>query len=162
MTTRSAAALLAAVLLLPGSVMAAQKAPSVAFETLSGQSKELADYRGKLVLVNFWAPWCPPCRREMPDLQSFHERHDDTVVLGLAVQAKSRKSVTNMVDMMQVEYPVVMSNAATARQFGSFRGLPTTFIVGPEGRIQAQHAGLLTPEAMQEYRRKILDDTSGS
>ena len=52
--------------------------------------------------------------------------------------------------------------AATARQFGSFRGLPTTFIVGPEGRIQAQHAGLLTPEAMQEYRRKILDDTSGS
>ncbi|HKJ72118.1 MAG TPA: TlpA disulfide reductase family protein [Gammaproteobacteria bacterium] len=152
----SRAALLAA-LLVPGLALAAPQAPDLQVQTLSGKSVSLSDYRGKLVMLNFWAPWCPPCRQEMPDLEAFHEKYDDTVVLGLAVDYRSKGNVTNMVDMMNVTYPVALADQAVASKFGGFRGLPTTFYIAPDGRILGKHAGLLPAKLMEKYRRRFLD-----
>ncbi len=137
------------------------QAPDLALETLSGDTVTLSQYRGKLVMVNFWAPWCPPCRQEMPDLQAFHQKYEDTVVLGLAVEYQSRENVANMVDMMNVTYPVALADQETARKFGRFRGLPTTFYITPDGTVFGQHPGLLPADLMETYRDKVLAD-SGS
>lgn len=156
------AALMAA-LLMPGVGAAAPQAPEVRVKTLAGKTVELADYRGKLVMVNFWAPWCPPCRQEMPDLEAFHKEHDDTVVLGLAVDYRSRENVANMADMMNLTYPVALADRSVTRKFGGFTGLPTTFYITPDGRIFGKHAGVLPPDLMEEYRRKVLaKDGAGS
>lgn len=165
MTTRlslfgiAGASLLGAVLLLTNAG-AAPEAPELSFTTLSGDKVALSDYRGKLVMVNFWAPWCPPCRQEMPDLEAFHKKYDDTVVLGLAVDYRTKGNVTNMVDMMNVTYPVAYADRAVSRKFGGFRGLPTTFYITPDGEIFGKHAGLLPPDLMEEYRRKVLGKES--
>ncbi|MFB6261057.1 MAG: TlpA family protein disulfide reductase [Thiohalorhabdaceae bacterium] len=148
--------LLAGCLLAPFPGFAAPKAPDLEVATLSQERVTLADYRGKLVLVNFWAPWCPPCRKEMPDLEAFHNKYDDTVVMGLAVNYRSKGNVTNMVDMMNITYPVALVGSKLADKFGSFRGLPTTFLVGPEGRIRETHAGVLSADLMETYRKEIL------
>ena len=136
---------------------AGKQAPDIALPTLTGETLRLADYRGQLVVVNFWAPWCPPCRQEMPDLEAFHNKHDDTVVLGLAVNYRSQDNVTNMVDMMNVTYPVAYAGSEVADKFGSFQGLPTTFVVGPEGNVREEHPGLLPAEMMESYRKEILE-----
>lgn len=138
---------------------AGSAAPEVTLETLSGDTVNLSQYRGKLVMVNFWAPWCPPCRQEMPDLQAFHQKYDDTVVLGLAVEYRSRENVVNMVDMMSVTYPVALVDREMARKFGDFRGLPTTFYITPDGRLYGQHAGILSADLMETYRKEILAET---
>lgn len=156
-------AALTAALLGPVAASGAPQAPEMAVETLSGQTLRLSDYRGKLVMVNFWAPWCPPCRQEMPDLEAFHKEHDDTVVLGLAVDYRSRENVANMADMMNLTYPVALADRSVTRKFGGFTGLPTTFYITPDGRIFGKHAGVLPPDLMEEYRRKVLaKDGAGS
>lgn len=157
LATAFACLALAVLLLVPAAGVAADQAPALEVETLSEERVSLADYRGKLVLVNFWAPWCPPCRQEMPDLEAFHNKHDDTVVLGLAVNYRSRGNVTNMVDMMNVTYPVAYASPEVADKFGSFRGLPTTFLIGPEGKVREEHPGLLPAEMMESYRKEILE-----
>ncbi|MEF8793984.1 TlpA family protein disulfide reductase [Thiohalorhabdus sp.] len=153
---------LALLLLVPVASPGAPKAPALEVETLSKERLSLTDYRGKLVLVNFWAPWCPPCRQEMPDLQAFHTKYEDTVVLGLAVNYRSKGNVTNMVDMMNITYPVAYATPEVADKFGSFRGLPQTFLISPEGRVVEEHAGLLPADRMEAYREQILGPTAGT
>ncbi|MFA9461121.1 TlpA family protein disulfide reductase [Thiohalorhabdus sp. Cl-TMA] len=133
-----------------------EKTPETALETLEGGKLRLAEYRGKLVLVNFWAPWCPPCRQEMPDLQAFHDAHADTVVVGLAVDYRSRGNVANMADMMNITYPVAYASRKTAQRFGDFRGLPTTFLISPDGRIVGRHSGVLKRGQMERFREEHL------
>jgi thiol-disulfide isomerase/thioredoxin len=155
-------AALGAALLVPATAVAAPQAPPLEIQTLAGKTVSLADYRGKLVMLNFWAPWCPPCRQEMPDLEAFHKKYDDTVVLGLAVDYRSKDNVTNMVDMMNVSYPVAYADQAIVRKFGGFRGLPTTFYIAPDGRVVGKHGGLLPADLMEKYRRQILEEASGA
>ncbi|MFP4559966.1 MAG: TlpA family protein disulfide reductase [Thiohalorhabdus sp.] len=136
--------------------MSRDKVPDVVLEDLEGESFRLSDHRGKLILVNFWAPWCPPCRQEMPDLQAFHEAHEDTVVVGLAINYRSRENVEKMVDMMNITYPVAYASPQTAEKFGSFRGLPATYLVSPDGRVIGHHSGIMSREEMEAYRDRHL------
>ena len=95
-----------ALLLLPG--VAAASAQPFVFEDMQGQTQRLADYRGKWVLVNFWATWCPPCLEEIPDLVDLHRAHrKDMVVIGVALDS-SAKSVRQFVERFKVNYPVVL------------------------------------------------------
>ena len=134
---------LALLLLISG---VASAAPGFSVTDTAGESHRLADYRGKWVLVNYWATWCPLCLEEIPDLVALYdERHDkDLMVIGVAMQYKSSKEVADYVDDMLMSYPIVLGDDKITAQIGSADVLPTTYIFNPEGKLVATRHGLIT------------------
>ena len=117
-----------------------------------GKSHRLSDYKGKWVLVNYWATWCPPCLEEIPDLIALHgKKSNNLVVIGVAMDYKNAEQVTDFAEGLLVDYPIVLGNAQVVSQIGPVQGLPTTYLYNPEGKMVAQQVGLITREAVESY-----------
>lgn len=117
-----------------------------------GKTHSLNQYKGKWVLVNFWATWCPPCLEEIPDLVALHEnKKNRLVVLGVAMDYKDPKQVLQYAEQMMVSYPIILGDHKMAAQIGSIPGLPTTYLYNPEGKVVAYNVGALTKEAVERY-----------
>lgn len=121
------------------------------FKDTKGKVHRLDDYKGKWVLVNFWATWCPPCLEEMPALQKLHETRKDLVVIGIAMDYQDPEYVKQFADDLLVTFPIVLGDRKIAAQIGKIPGLPTTYLYNPEGRVVAQNVGALTREAVERY-----------
>ena len=119
---------------------------------MQGNEQRLQDYRGKWVLVNFWATWCPPCLEEVPDLVSLHEAHKktDLVVIGVALDS-SEKSVREFVAKRHVSYSVVLGDYDMAKQVGEVEVLPTSYLYNPQGELVSYQEGLLTRSSIESY-----------
>jgi thiol-disulfide isomerase/thioredoxin len=141
--------LLIAFLLLLGLVRAAW-AGDWNLKDKDGVHYTLNGLNGKWVLVNFWAPWCPPCLEEMPDLDVMQHRHKDLQVIGVAVMYGSRKEVMDIVDKTAVSYPIVFGNEDTAGDFGGLDGMPTSFLYSPSGKLVGHHQGILTRNEIEQ------------
>lgn len=114
--------------------------PFIAFD-LEGNQVSLADYRGRTVVLNFWATWCGPCRYEAPSLASFADAHPDIPVLGLAIDGPPRK-VGQVAADIGMTYPVVTVGPRVSDAY-KVEQLPTTVVVGPEGQVRWVHAGMM-------------------
>ncbi len=131
-------------------------ASATAFSLTDNQGKlhRLADYKGKWVLVNFWATWCPPCLEEIPDLIALHEdSKNNLVVIGIALDYKNPKEVLDFADQMMISYPVVLGNYTLAAQIGPIRALPMTYLYDPQGKLVAQNMGPLTRADVERFIR---------
>ena len=118
----------------------------------NGKNHTLAGYKGKWVLVNYWATWCPPCLEEIPDLIALHEnKKNNLVVIGVAMDYRNAKQVTDFADGLLVEYPIVLGTPQIVNQIGPVQGLPTTYLYNPEGKMVAQQVGLITREVVESY-----------
>lgn len=115
-----------------------------------GAQYTLIGLRDKWVLVNFWAPWCPPCVQEMPDLDALQQRHKDLQVIGVAVMYGSRKEVMDIVNRQSISYPIVFGNEDTAGDFGGLEGMPTSFLYSPSGKLVGHHQGILTQSEVEQ------------
>jgi thiol-disulfide isomerase/thioredoxin len=114
---------------------------------LDGKTISFADLRGKVVLVNFWATWCPPCRAEIPDLIKLQEKYrDKLVVLGISEDEVSPEEVKAFVTEQKMNYPVAMSTPEMSKIFKGVSALPTTFVIDTNGNMQMRHVGMLDPE----------------
>jgi thiol-disulfide isomerase/thioredoxin len=120
---------------------------------LSGEQHSLEQYRGKWVVVNYWATWCPPCLDEIPDLVDFHERHKDSdaVVVGVNFEDIGRERLAQFVDSYLMSYPVLRSEPLPTTPLGPIPGLPTTYLIDPEGNKVARQVGPLTGEQLEAY-----------
>jgi len=118
----------------------------------NGKTHTLSGYKGKWVLVNYWATWCPPCLEEIPDLIALNEnKKNNLVVIGIAMDYRSAKQVTDFAEGLLVDYPIVLGTPAIIRQIGPMQGLPTTYLFNPEGKMVAQQVGLITRQAVESY-----------
>lgn len=124
---------------------------SFVLEDTTGKRLALNDYRGKWVVVNYWATWCPPCLEEIPDLVNLYDQRKDKdlVVIGIAFEYKSRQEVADYVDDMLMSYPIVLGNPQVAQQIGSAEVLPTTYIYDPQGKLVKTHRGLITRQYIE-------------
>lgn len=128
-------------------------AADFAFKDTKGQMQRLSDYRGKWVLVNFWATWCPPCLDEIPDLIALHNAHKDTdlVVLGIALEYASSKGVIDFAAKHAISYPIILGDQKIAAQVGEVGSLPTTILFDPAGKAAGYQEGAISRAAVEEY-----------
>ncbi|MFV0282368.1 MAG: TlpA family protein disulfide reductase [Castellaniella sp.] len=128
------------------------------FPDLDGQDQALSAYAGRPVLMNFWASWCPPCVREMPLLESLHQRHPDLAVLGLAID--TRANVGRFLKKVQVSYPLLLTGTqgiALMRELGNKGGgLPFTLLFDRQGHLVDSITGELDPDDIQARITQML------
>jgi len=110
----------------------------------------LSGLKGKWVLVNFWAPWCPPCIAELPELVSLQQQHKDLQVLGVAVQYEKKQEVLDVAKSKAVFYPIIFGSEDTAADFGGLEGLPTSILYSPSGKLVGHHDGPLTQNELEQ------------
>jgi thiol-disulfide isomerase/thioredoxin len=121
---------------------------------LNGQQHRLSDYRGKWVLVNYWATWCPPCREELPELEVFYSQADgDAVVLGVNMEAIDQAELKAFVEEQFLSYPILVAgpNPGPEQRIGAVRGLPTSYLVSPQGEVVARREGAVTADAIRKF-----------
>jgi peroxiredoxin len=120
---------------------------------LDGKTYRLSDYRGKWVLVNYWATWCPPCREELPELEVFHSNHKDkdAVVLGVAMERIKKERLQKFVDDQFLSYPILMMKPAASTELGRVPGLPTSYLIDPNGELAARQVGPVTLEDLENF-----------
>ena len=120
---------------------------------INGNKMNLNSYRGKWVVVNYWATWCPPCIVEMPELQSFHDEHakTDALVIGINTELIGKQQLRDFLEDYFITYPVVSSGPTQKSELGLIPGLPTTFLVTPEGEVAARQVGPVTQDMIEQF-----------
>lgn len=121
---------------------------------LKGKARTLSEFRGKWVVVNYWATWCPPCVDEIPELVKFHDRHHDkdAVVIGINYEDIPQPQLRAFVDEYFISYPVLqVEDMRPAHEQLDVGGLPTTYVISPEGEVVARQVGGITDQVLEDY-----------
>ena len=131
--------------------------PEFSAKDLTGKEHNLSDYPGKMIVLNYWATWCPPCREELPVLAIFHEEHQDkdAVVLGVASEKISIEALSEFVDEQMIDYPILPMAPSPHTPFGRLVGLPTSFLISPDGQQIKAHLGPLTQKQLETYLQEF-------
>ena len=119
-----------------------------------GRRHKLDDYRGKYVVLNFWATWCVPCIQEIPEIAAFHRERPDVVVIGVALDAENGAKVKQFAAKVGHDYPLVLADDRVERQLGEQRALPTTRIYGPDGKVLYDRVGRVDRKLLEEATKR--------
>lgn len=135
-------------------------APDFTLKDVNGAPVKLADYKGKVVLLNFWATWCGPCKLEIPWFMEFEQKYKDRdfAVLGVSFDDDGWKSVKPYLTEHKINYRVMIGSEELGQLYGNVDALPTSFIIDRQGRIAARHEGLVDKQDYQNEILKLLDD----
>ena len=123
-----------------------------AFDLVDTQGKRhrLADYRGRWVVMNFWATWCVPCIQEIPEIAQYHRAHGEVVVIGVAIDVDDAQKVKRFAAKVGHDYPLVLSDDRIEKELGPMRALPTTRIYDPAGRLVYDKPGRVDRKLLEE------------
>src|SRR6266436_1299842 len=132
-------------------------APDFQLTSLDDKPVNLTGYKGKVVLVNFWATWCGPCRAEIPDLVELQNKYKDRLqILGLVVDDDDQDAIKEFTEKFRINYPVALATDDIRIQYGGIVALPTSFLLDAEGRIVQKHEGLRDPVLYETEIRALL------
>jgi len=138
-------------------------APDVSFTTLDGETFALSDLEGEVVLVNFWATWCTPCKLEMPGFEKLYRKKRDEgfVLLGVSVDRTGEAGVGQFLEERDITYPVTMQTPSIRAGFGSLPGIPTSFLIDRRGVIRHRTFGIFPAAGLGIAVDRLLQETSG-
>jgi len=133
-------------------------APEFALKDADGKEHKLSDFKGRVVLLNFWATWCGPCKIEMPWFVDFQRKYKDQgfTVLAVSLDDEGWEVVRPFVDDLNLNFPVLLGNDVMADEFGGVVALPTTFMIDKDGKIYKMHQGLVSKGDYEEDIEKLL------
>ena len=147
-------------LITPAGAMAQglEPAPPVALRDLKGRTVRLTDFKGKVVLLNFWATWCPPCRAEIPELVRWQREHESEglQIIGVTYPPTNRRRVRSLLRTLKVTYPVLWGDKKTKALFDSGKTLPFSVVIDREGKVRENIEGILLSEEFDEKIKPLL------
>jgi peroxiredoxin len=135
-----------------------QKASNFSLKAADRTSYELSKYKGKIVVVNFWATWCGPCRKEIPDFIEAYKKYKTKglEIVGISLDQDGWTKVTPLVKQSNINYPVVLGDQQVVEDYGGFNAIPTTFIIDRNGNIVDQHTGTMTLKELESKLKPLL------
>jgi peroxiredoxin len=138
-----------------------RRAPDFALRDADGKLVRLSDYRGKVVLLNFWATWCGPCKLEIPWFIEFERQHKDKgfAVLGVSMDEDGWEVVKPFIRRLGVNYRILMGDDEVARLYGGVDALPTSFLIDRQGRVASVHVGLVSRRSYERDLAELLGDS---
>lgn len=138
-------------------------APDFELKDLTGKAVRLSAYRGKLVVLNFWATWCSPCRQEIPGFIDLQQKYaaEGLRVLGVAMDDPESDAVPKFARKLRINYPVLLDDNDVGREYVGIGPLPLTLVIGHDGRILKRISGLTSPEEMEKISQEVLHPSSG-
>jgi len=145
--------------LVPASVLGQTvKAPQFKLRDINGRTVRLSDYRGKVVLINFWATWCPPCRAEMPDLVQLQRDYakQGLQIIGITYPPETKTRVRRFARSLKVNYPIILGTREIKARYSSEETLPLTVVINRNGAISDIISGILLPEEFDEKIKPLL------
>jgi peroxiredoxin len=152
--------LLTMFLLMPAIMLSqpASKAPNFSLKTADGKTIELKKLQGKVVVVNFWATWCGPCKAEIPGFLEVYQQNKSKglEIVGISLDQSGWDVVKPFVEKAKITYPVVVGDAKLADAYGGINAIPTTFVVDKKGNIVKQHVGYLDKKAFEKIVKDLL------
>lgn len=132
--------------------------PSLKVQTFDGKAFDLAEHRGRWVVVNFWATWCTPCLKEIPDLDAFDKARKDVDVIGLAYEEIERADMEAFLKEHPMSYPMaIIDTYNPPADFDTPRGLPMTYLIAPDGKVAKQFLGPTTSEELTKMIEKAVE-----
>ena len=136
-----------------------QTAPDFALKDVNGRTVHLSDYRGQVVLLDFWATWCGPCKLEIPWFMEFQRENQNKgfAVLGVSMDDEGWQAVKPFLTNMKVNYRVMIGDDKTAQAYGGIDALPTTFLIDRSGKIAAVHVGLVNRRDFENGIKQLLE-----
>jgi peroxiredoxin len=139
-------------------VEAGKAPPDFTLKDASGKALRLSDYKGKVVVLNFWATWCGPCKTEIPWFIDFEKEFQARgfTVIGVSMDEDGWKVVNPYVAEHKINYPIVLANEEVNESYGGIEALPTTLLVGRDGKVAFLHAGLISREDYEKEIRRLL------
>ena len=135
-----------------------QAAPQFALKDINGRIVRLSDYKGRVVLINFWATWCPPCRAEMPDLVRLQREHAKRglQIIGITYPPESKARVRRFARSLKVNYPIILGTSQIKDRFSSEGILPLTVVINRDGKVNDIISGILLREEFDEKIKPLL------
>ncbi|NWQ43795.1 redoxin domain-containing protein [Bacillus sp. EB106-08-02-XG196] len=137
-----------------GGLKVGAKAPDFELKTLAGDTVKLSDLKGKKVMLNFWATWCPPCKAEMPAMEEFHKEAGDEVVI-LAVNIDPHLDVKAFVDENGITFPIPLDAEDKVNETYQVLSIPTTYFIDTKGNIGNKYIGAMNLDAMKQYTQDL-------
>jgi thiol-disulfide isomerase/thioredoxin len=133
-------------------------APDFALPSLSGETVRLSSFTGKVVLLDFWATWCPPCRQLIPNLAALHQRLGERglVVIGIALDQEGAEKVAPFVRQEKIPYPILLGNQAVTEAYGKVESIPTVFIIDRQGKMVRKLIGYHSLEELENQVKRYL------
>lgn len=133
------------------SSVSAQEAPDFTLTDLEGNKVSLSDFKGKVIIVDFWATWCGPCKMEIPSFIKLQDDYqDDVVVLGVSLDQGGPGAVVPFAEKMNINYPIVYGDGSVVQAYGGIRGIPTTFVIDRDFKIQRKYVGYRDHSVFEE------------
>jgi thiol-disulfide isomerase/thioredoxin len=138
--------------------LSADVPPAWTLKDLHGKTVSLSDFKGKVVVLDIWATWCPPCRDEIPHFIELQDKYKDkgVTVVGMSVDSTGPEAVAKFAHDNKMNYPIVMADEATATAYGADQGIPLTIVIGKDGQVIGRHMGLTDKETFEDEIHKGL------